>query len=101
MSWSIILHRGWEELYLKSIPIVQHSTETSHFKDLPILSTDDYSELTPAYLNEQYARILDTDYRIEKLYLSYWKRLIQNSINRWSPSHSEKATEPGYGAIDM
>lgn len=78
-------HRTWEALYLKSIPIVQRSTEMSHFEDLPILFTDDYSELTPAYLNEQYARILDTDYRINKLNFSHWERLILDSISRCPP----------------
>ncbi|MBW1789096.1 MAG: hypothetical protein JRK53_21195 [Deltaproteobacteria bacterium] len=75
-------HRSWEALYLKSIPIVQHSVEMAHFRDLPILFTKDYSELTPEYLKGRYERILETDYCIEKLYLSYWKRRVEASIRR-------------------
>jgi hypothetical protein len=77
-------YRTWEALYLGSIPIVQRSPEMAHFSDLPILFTDDYGELTPGYLEDQYARMLETDYCIEKLYLSYWKRRLERSIE----SHS-------------
>ncbi len=77
-------YRTWEALYLRSIPIVQRSTEMEHFSDLPILFTDDYGELTPDYLEDQYARMLETDYRIEKLYLSHWKRRLEDSIRRQS-----------------
>lgn len=73
-------HRTWEALYLKSVPIVQRSPEMEHFSDLPILFTDDYSELTPNYLEEQYARMLATEYNIEKLYLSYWRLKIEEAI---------------------
>ena len=75
-------HRTWEALYMKSVPIVERSPEMSHFERLPILFTDDYSELTPEYLDEQYARILDTEYDFELLKLSHWKRKIAAAIDR-------------------
>jgi hypothetical protein len=75
-------HRTWEALYLRSIPIVQYSKEMEHFSDLPILFTQDYTELTSEYLSEQYERILDTDYNIEKLYASYWLRRVEQSLAR-------------------
>lgn len=78
--------RTWEALYLKSVPIVQRSPEMEHFRDLPMLFTDDYSELTPDYLEEQYARMLETDYAIEKLYMSYWRRKIEDAIARHGAS---------------
>jgi len=83
-------YRTWEALYLRSIPIVQRSPEMEHFSDLPILFTDDYGELTPDYLEDQYARMLETDYRIEKLFFSYWKRRLEESIERHStaPAHT-------------
>ena len=67
-------------MYLKSIPIVQRSPEMSHFADLPILFTDDYSELTPDYLEGRYEEMMDTDYDIEKLYISYWEALVARAI---------------------
>lgn len=78
--------RTWEALYLKSVPIVQRSPEMEHFRDLPILFTDDYSELTPEYLEEQYARMLETEYAIEKLYASHWRRMIEDAVARHSAS---------------
>ncbi|MGI9659285.1 MAG: hypothetical protein ACR2OD_10285 [Gaiellaceae bacterium] len=78
-------HRTWEALYLKSIPIVQRSREMAHFEDLPILFTDDYSELTPEYLDEQYERMLETDYAIEKLYLSHWRDELKAEVARHRP----------------
>ena len=75
-------HRTWEALYLRSIPIVQRSKEMEHFSDLPILFTQDYTELTPEYLHEQYMRILDTNYNIEKLYASYWRTHVEQSLAR-------------------
>ncbi len=70
--------RTWEALYLKSIPIVQEGIHMNAFKDLPILFTKNYSEITKNYLEEKYEGMLDTDYNIDKLYFSYWKHLIMN-----------------------
>jgi len=68
--------RTWEALYLKSVPIVQESIHMTAFKDLPILFTKDYSEITKKYLEEKYEEMLEKDYNIEKLHFSYWKHLI-------------------------
>ncbi len=76
--------RTWEALYLKSIPIAQESPEMAHSRDLPILFTKDYSELSPGNLEAQYARMLDTDYKIEKLHVSYWGKLIEAKVERYS-----------------
>ena len=73
-------HRTWEAMYLKSIPIVQESVEMDHFRDLPILFTRDYTELTEQYLEQQYQKMLDTDYDVEKLYLSYWRNQIKQAV---------------------
>ena len=75
-------HRTWEALYLKSVPIVQRSPEMNHFQDLPILYTDDYTELTPSYLRRVYSQMLDTEYNIKELYSSYWRSLIQIEIDK-------------------
>lgn len=68
--------RTWEALYLKSIPIVQENVHLNAFKDLPLLYTKDYSEITKKYLEEKYEEMLETDYNIDKLCFSYWKRLV-------------------------
>ena len=61
---------------------MQHSKEMSHFSDLPILFTQDYTELTAEYLREQYERIKNTDYNIEKLFASYWLKRVTQSLTR-------------------
>jgi hypothetical protein len=43
-------YRVWEALYLGAVPIVMRSPQMSAFAGLPILWTDDYAELTEAYL---------------------------------------------------
>lgn len=68
--------RTWDALYFKCIPIVQKSIHMESFKDLPILFTKDYSEITKEYLEEKYEEILETDYNIEKLKFKYWRNLI-------------------------
>lgn len=73
-------YRTWEAMYLKAIPIVQRSPEMEHFADLPILFTDDYSELTPAYLKEQYERICETEYDFDLLRLSTWRRKYEDAV---------------------
>lgn len=73
-------HRTWEALYMRSIPVVQRSPEMDHFRDLPILYTDDYSELSPDYLEDQYEKMMETEYAIDKLYLSYWRAKIEGAI---------------------
>jgi len=65
-------HRTWETLWLKTIPIVQKSIHMDNFTDLPILFTEDFSELSPEYLNDKYQEMLETDYNIEKLKASFW-----------------------------
>jgi hypothetical protein len=76
--------RTWEALYSKSVPIVQESIHMSAFKDLPILFTKDYSEITKKYLEEKHEEMLETDYNIEKLHFSYWKHLIMKDKKLFS-----------------
>tara|TARA_Y100000310_G_scaffold327847_1_gene394832 strand:+ start:720 stop:1646 length:927 start_codon:yes stop_codon:yes gene_type:complete len=71
-------YRTWEAMYLKSIPIVQKSRHMDNFKDLPILFTSNYKEITPSYLNNKYDEMLNKDYNFDKLTWSYWKNKIQD-----------------------
>jgi hypothetical protein len=50
-------YRTWESLYLGAIPIVMRSTGTSAFSGLPILFTEDYSELSERYLEACWAEM--------------------------------------------
>lgn len=73
-------HRLWEALYMGSIPIVKRHLALDEFQDLPIAWINDWSEVTPAWLDETYARMTDPQvvatYNMDKLRMSYWKSKI-------------------------
>ena len=79
-------HRHYEALIMKSIPIITNpdsvycmkrwglpSQIKEKYTDLPVLYTEDYTEISPEYLETQYRKILNTVYNFQKLTLSYWK----------------------------
>ncbi len=61
---------------MRSIPIVKKSFHMVAFRDLPILFTEDYTELSKAYLEKEYNRILNTSYDFSRLHFSYWRDYI-------------------------
>lgn len=69
-------HRTWESLYLGSVPIVIKDYIYEDWKDLPILQVDDYSEINQDMLEN----FLKKEFNLEKLYISYWKDRIRNSL---------------------
>lgn len=72
--------RFWDTLILRSIPIMQRSQAMSYFEDLPVLWLDDWrTELTPERLEREYDRIMNTDYNLEPLTLSYWVERIMEA----------------------
>ena len=73
-------HRTWEALYAGSIPIVIKNSNMQHFKDLPILMIDDWSELSKDFLEEKYIEIMSKDWNLKKLKLSYWLKIIKKDI---------------------
>jgi len=55
--------RHYESFYCKSIPIIQRSEFIKNkLQGLPIIWTEDYSEITERYLNEKYNKMLDQEY---------------------------------------
>jgi hypothetical protein len=57
-------YRTWEALYLGAIPIVMTSAVTSAFGCLPILFTEDYSELSEEYLEHRWEEMSRRSYEI-------------------------------------
>lgn len=70
-------HRKWETLYLNSIPIEKRSINNSFYEDLPICFINDWSEITEEFLNNEYDRIKNTKWNLEKLEMPYWKNKIR------------------------
>ena len=57
------------------------------YKDLPVLYTKDYSEISRDYLESIYDSFLNTTYDFSSLFLNYYstdqKNLIQNQSEYW------------------
>ena len=92
-------HRHYETILAKGIPIIQKPNEeysnkrwgvSSHmekFEDLPVLWTEDYSELTSDYLEEKFDEFLETEFDFLKMTKSYWRKLspgIDRCMNYWT-----------------
>jgi hypothetical protein len=75
--------RMWDSLVLRSIPIVKRSQAMSYFEDLPVLWVDDWDQdvLSEEYLEKEYVRIMETEYDLNKLTLSYWANRIIQTVN--------------------
>jgi hypothetical protein len=69
-------HRKWETLYLGSIPIEKRCPNNTFYEDLPICFIDSWDQVTESFLNNEYNRILQNQWNISKLYMSYWINLI-------------------------
>ncbi len=65
-------YRTWESLYLGTIPIVINAPFYSYFKDLPILTVEDYSICTEKFLIDQLDLFKNKRFNFEKLDLNYW-----------------------------
>ena len=74
-------HRLMEALYLGTIPVVKKCIAMEQFYDLPCVFIDDWNEVTEEFLHEQYAKIINRDYDLKKLYVSYWNKAIAESFN--------------------
>jgi hypothetical protein len=81
-------HRHYEALIAGAIPIVESNDKIKEkYKGCPILYTTDYSEITPAYLEKQYSKMLDTNYDFGCLMMdthtSETQKKIKNNGNFW------------------
>lgn len=71
-------HRLWEALYLGTIPIVKSSSLDSLYSDLPVLIVSDWNEVNQAFLEENYEKIKQGSFAMEKLSTDYWFSLIDS-----------------------
>ena len=94
-------HRHFEAIMTKSIPILQVPNEEDcqkrwgspcyikeKYAELPVLWTEDYSELSEEYLEAAYLKILNQSFDFSRLYYSYWKKISPDVIRNsetWVP----------------
>jgi hypothetical protein len=74
-------YRTWEALYLGAIPVVRVSTSMSAFAALPILFTDDYSELSEVYLEERWREMSSRSFEIERILKSWYMNRFLNAVS--------------------
>ena len=73
--------RHYETWVSKGIPIIEYNSFIEKkYNMLPILWTNDYSNINDNYLNSQYQKFLDKDYDFQRLLLTQYSNKIQNEI---------------------
>lgn len=77
-------YRHWECLYLGAIPIVQANPAMASFSDLPILFTEDFSEIDQPYLEAQWEKFRSRRFEFNRLMRSFYKERFVESISRLS-----------------
>ena len=81
-------HRTYEALMAGCIPICEDNPlMREKFAGCPILYTNDYSEITPSYLEEIYPKMLHTLYDFSRLFLSFYtekeREMIKECRRYW------------------
>ena len=80
-------YRHWEALYMGTIPVMEHLNRTDGwfrtFDDLPVAWIDSFENLTPEFLEREYARITGNarSYKYEKLTKKYWVDFIKSFVS--------------------
>lgn len=81
-------HRHYEAIMAGCIPIIEkNGLIENKYKNLPILYTTDYTEITDEYLNNVYVSMLDKEYDFSSLFINNYDNNIQSYIkncgNAW------------------
>jgi hypothetical protein len=72
-------HRTWECLYMNTIPIEKRNINNQFYTDLPICFVDDWEEITETFLENEYIRITNSKWNLDKLQFEYWKNKIRSN----------------------
>jgi hypothetical protein len=86
-------HRHYEALMAGCIPIVErHPLIEAKYAGCPILYTDDYSEITPEYLEQTYEEMKDQVYTFACLHLASYSPETQSRIKECGNFWMKKLT---------
>jgi hypothetical protein len=69
--------RTWEALILGCIVIVEKNQFDSLYESLPVLIVDNYGDITNSLLIDTINKFKNITFNYNKLYISYWKDIIQ------------------------
>lgn len=86
-------HRHYEAWLSGGVPIIEDNVlMREKYHGLPILWTEDYSEITENYLNERYVEFEKEIFDFRKLFLDYYSEEKQKEIkargNHWINKHT-------------
>ena len=71
-------YRNYEAMLVGSIPIIKSSQLDDLYDDLPALIIKGWEEVTEEFLERKYREITSKKYNIEKLFLEYWWKEIED-----------------------
>lgn len=87
-------HRHYEALMAGCIPILEHNIYMKEtYKNLPILYTTYYSEITYQYLEKKYNEMLHQKYNFNKLFMDYYNDEQQTQIKKNGNFWCQKLTQ--------
>ena len=74
-------YRILESIYLGSIPIVIDCPMVKYLSGLPILTIQDWGQLSLEFLKERHKELEKLEFNLDKSKLSYWKNIIRRSFD--------------------
>ena len=84
-------HRTWESIYLKSIPIIENNPQIKFkYEGLPVIYTDDYSEITESFLEEKYKEMMEQTFDFSPLFASSFTKESFEHMYRRSNHYGNK-----------
>jgi hypothetical protein len=90
-------YRTWDALYVGTIPVVEDFGKKGRdgwidqtLADLPIVTIGSFKNLTPAFLEQEYNRIIQNpeSFIFEKLTRQYWINLARSFVQDYKRQHS-------------
>ena len=79
-------YRTWEALLVGSIPIVKTSHLDELYANLPVLTVNEWDEITPEFLEEKWKEFTTKKFNIEKLCIEYWWNQIEHTRSQFLTS---------------
>ena len=70
-------YRTWEAICLGCIPVVKKSLLFSHFENLPIISVNDWSEVTADFLEHSFENLINKEIDYKVIFMKYWQEAIR------------------------
>lgn len=82
-------YRNYEAMLVGSIPIVHTSQLDPLYEDLPVLIVHDWHEVTEEFLEQKYTEMTTKKYNIEKLFMDYWWKKIDDVKTRFLKGYKQ------------